>query len=68
LGAHNLPEALMLPLYPGIWVGAMVHGKIGEQFMLCYAAGIATMTVLGGVLGALFDWLAEKTTTNAPPE
>ena len=67
LSSHDLPEPLMLPLYPGIWVGFLVYDKIGEQFMLCYAAGIGAMTALGAVLGAIFDGLADSSGSATPP-
>ena len=67
LSSHDLPEPLMPPLYPGIWVGFQVYDEIGGQFMLCCAAGIGAMTALGSVLGAIFDALADPSGSSTPP-
>lgn len=53
------PDALLWPIYPGIWVGVQVWNEIGEQMNLCYAAGIGTMTVLGAALGWFCDCLSD---------
>lgn len=59
-GPHGLPDLFQYTLAPGIWVGATVYFKITDNMWLCYAAGIATMTLVGGLLGMTFDWLGER--------
>jgi hypothetical protein len=55
-----LPEMLYFPLYPGIWVGVQVHHQITTSMPVCYAAGIATMTIIGTLLGLAFDCLPSR--------
>jgi len=59
-GAHSLPDFCHYPIAPGIWVGTTVYFNVTHIMWVCYAAGIATMTLVGGLLGMTFDWLGDK--------
>ena len=53
------PDAMLYPIAPGVWVGGWVldHYSHGAMWP-AYAAGITTMTVLGALLGAIFESLS----------
>lgn len=57
-GPHSLPDLCMIPIAPGIWVGMAVHSSITSTMWVCYAAGIGTMTVIGAVLGEVFEYFS----------
>jgi len=65
-GYFDIPDAALYPIAPGLWVGAAVYFKVTCNIWIGYAAGIGTMTVLGALLGALFDWLADKSPASPP--
>ena len=46
------PDPLMYLIAPGIWVGGQVYQMFGEAMYMPYIAGIMTMTILSGTLGA----------------
>ena len=51
------PDFLLYPIAPGIWVGGQVDRLPNSSMMSDYVAGIGTMTVLGALLGSVFEWL-----------
>lgn len=57
---RSIPDAFLYPIVPGIWVGARVYENVTHMMPVCYAAGIATMMLLGGLFGAVFDLLCGR--------
>jgi len=56
-GYFRLPDEVLYPIYPGIWVGEKIYFKVTNNMWICYAAGIGTMTLVGAVIGTIFDFL-----------
>ena len=56
----GLPEPRWANLFfrPGIHVGMWAWNHVAQSEPLCYRAGVATMTLLGGAIGAVMDFLA----------
>lgn len=62
------PEFLLYPIIPGMWVGGQVDRLGSDSMWITYGAGIATMTVLGAVLGSVFEWLLGGRRRSGSPE
>jgi len=52
------PRWAAIIFYPGSYVGALAWEAGAHSMAVCYAAGVATMTVVGAMLGLFLDLFA----------
>lgn len=67
LGAPEPLWAVIL-FYPGIFVAALTQQYLSWPMPASYAMGVAAMTVVGAMLGAIFDWLADNSGSSPRPQ
>jgi hypothetical protein len=49
------PRWAQIALSPGIYVGVLVAVHLHAPLSACYAAGVATMTLIAGIIGGVLD-------------
>jgi hypothetical protein len=54
------PRWATILFFPGIWVGVWTWHNVALSIPLCHAAGVATMVLVGGALGAVLDLLINR--------
>jgi len=57
--SFGFPEPLWAAIffYPGTYMGFLTWEHVAHSMPVCYAAAVATITLIGAVLGALLDFL-----------